>query len=146
LKISDILKLPVAWLVSLLVYLGMIFAVSNISAVDLLVIRIPNWDKFAHFFEYLPVGFMVTGLLSSKFPGSRLAVLVPAVIAISSVLGGLDEFHQSFVPGRDVSLGDAIADVLGATVGAMLAVHFMKATVYRTASASALQTESKRQQ
>lgn len=138
--------MPVVWLVSLLVYLGMIFAVSNIPAMDLLVIRFPNWDKFAHFFEYLPVGFMVTGLLSSKFPGSRPAVLIPAVIAISLLLGGLDEFHQSFVPGRDVSLGDAIADVLGATVGAMLAVHFMKAAAYRTGATGALQAESKRQQ
>jgi hypothetical protein len=145
LKINDKLKMPRFWFVALLVYLGIIFALSHISAADLLMIRLPIWDKSIHFFEYLPVGFMVTGLLCAKFPGSKTTVILPAVMALSLLLGGLDEFHQAFVPGRQVSLGDVIADVLGATVGAVLALHLLKSTVNRIDITTALQTGSKRQ-
>ncbi len=33
------------------------------------------------------------------------------------VYGALDEWHQSFVPGRDPALGDVVADGLGVLVG-----------------------------
>jgi len=38
--------------------------------------------------------------------------------AASAACGALDEFHQSFVPGRDASVGDFLVDVVG--IGAML--------------------------
>ena len=125
-KISDFLKKPRAWLVALVIYLSAIFIVSGISASDLPIIRFPNWDKIVHFVEYLPVGFMLAGLLRSKLPGARFILIIPGVAMIAMALGGFDEFHQSFVPGREVSLGDAIADVLGATAGAALAAQFVK--------------------
>lgn len=41
-------------------------------------------------------------------------------IGIATAYGALDEFHQSFVPGRDTSGFDLLADFLGATVAVML--------------------------
>ena len=39
--------------------------------------------------------------------------------ALLAVLYGLgDEVHQSFVPGRDASVGDVVADAAGALLGA----------------------------
>jgi VanZ family protein len=39
--------------------------------------------------------------------------------ALAAVLYGLsDEVHQSFIPGRDASVGDVVADALGALLGA----------------------------
>jgi len=38
--------------------------------------------------------------------------------AVSAASGALDEWHQSFVPGRSSSVGDFLVDVLG--IGAML--------------------------
>lgn len=59
--------------------------------------------------------FGVLAFLLALGAGRRLerhAVwLIPLSIA---VLGGLDEFHQSFSPGRSVSAGDVAADFLGA--------------------------------
>jgi hypothetical protein len=42
--------------------------------------------------------------------------------AIASAYGVIDEWHQSFVPGRFASLADVVLNVLGATLGTWLAV------------------------
>ncbi|AEF82966.1 VanZ family protein [Leadbettera azotonutricia] len=41
-----------------------------------------------------------------------------AIASIASIYGGIDEYHQSFVPGRDSSVWDWLADTLGALIGA----------------------------
>jgi VanZ family protein len=69
------------------------------------------WDKLAHFLAYALLGF----LLARGLDGRR------AAFGIASLYGLLDEFHQSFTPGREVSLGDFLADALGAALGAFLA-------------------------
>ena len=39
-------------------------------------------------------------------------------MALASLYGATDEFHQSFVPGRDSDVLDWVADTLGAALGA----------------------------
>ena len=46
----------------------------------------------------------------SKIPGYQL-------LLVGIVYGYLDEWHQSFVPGRFPSWGDGLADVLGLVIG-----------------------------
>lgn len=41
-------------------------------------------------------------------------------IAITTAYGLLDEFHQSFVPGRDTSVFDLLADFAGATIAVIV--------------------------
>lgn len=41
-------------------------------------------------------------------------------IGIATAYGVLDEFHQSFVPGRDPSALDVLADFVGATLAVMI--------------------------
>jgi len=48
-------------------------------------------------------------------------------VAIAGAYGWVDELHQRFVPGRDSSMGDVAADVLGATVVAGIAYIFRPA-------------------
>jgi VanZ family protein len=66
------------------------------------------WDKLAHFLYY---GTMVA--LLSHGVGRRWLwlplVLVPLV-------GAMDEWHQFYVPGRDASVFDWLADGLGTVV------------------------------
>ena len=70
-----------------------------------------GWDKPAHAAEYALLGyFLARGL------GGRRTALTGFFLAVS--YGALDEFHQSFVPGRDPSGLDLIADALGAGAGA----------------------------
>ncbi|HHU37556.1 MAG TPA: VanZ family protein [Treponema sp.] len=89
-------------------------------------------DKIAHFIAYASLAACMVlwiptniGIYTDK--GSQTdaerktsatyhkALLLCFVLA--SLYGVLDEFHQSFVPGRDSSFGDIIADTLGAAVG-----------------------------
>jgi VanZ family protein len=70
-------------------------------------------DKLIHAAVWSVLGALFA--LTALRPTTRAAVV--AIIA-AAVFGGSDELHQSFVPGRDASLLDLVADTVGATVGA----------------------------
>jgi VanZ family protein len=72
----------------------------------------PPVDKAIHM-----GAFGVLAFLLALGAGRRLQRHVLwAIPVLGLVLGILDEFHQSFSPGRSVSLGDVAADFAGATV------------------------------
>ena len=52
----------------------------------------------------------------------RTAARSPALAAIvcCAVWGFVDEIHQGFVPGRATEVGDLVADVTGASLGALV--------------------------
>ena len=78
-----------------------------------------GWDKVLHFFGFALLGFLAArAVFLSGNIGRAAGVVVAALLA--AVWGVMDEFHQSFVPGRTASVGDALADTLGAIVGAVL--------------------------
>jgi VanZ family protein len=72
----------------------------------------------AHFFVYAGLAFWWWRALS----GGRRAdkVSLAAAFAISVLYGASDEFHQSFVPGRDASWLDLLTDTAGAAVALWL--------------------------
>lgn len=51
-------------------------------------------------------------------PGSLLRLVI-LTITIGTLYGALDEYHQSFVPGRSATISDVLVDGIGATVGAI---------------------------
>ena len=66
----------------------------------------PPWDKLAHFTYYgIMAGLLTHGL------GARWWIVPLLLVPLT---GGLDEWHQSTVPGRDASVWDWVADVAGA--------------------------------
>jgi len=79
----------------------------------------PQWDKVEHV-----VYFFLTGLLAVRAArcGEGWSRGKTAVFLILAGLlwGCSDEIHQSFTPGRDVEIGDVLAD----TAGVALAVFF----------------------
>jgi VanZ family protein len=99
-------------------YMCLIFYVSSLS-------RIPdlpgNSDKLVHMAAYVPLGFLL--YLSLKRSGVNRYVLIIALL-IAGIYGITDELHQSFVPGRDASMGDAAADFAGAFLGSYGARYF----------------------
>ncbi len=68
------------------------------------------WDKLAHAAEYAGLGFLLARATGAPAPAWLLAALY----------GAGDEFHQAFVPGREASPLDWLADALGALLGAAL--------------------------
>ncbi len=70
-----------------------------------------------HLCAYFVLGFLAMGAMRSSvygYTGNQLGV----VIVLTGLFGLLDEYHQSFVPGRDASITDSLADFAGAALGA----------------------------
>lgn len=85
----------------------------------------PHADKVGHFLTF----FVLATLFSQVFSRSSTAILTFAVAYGAGV-----ELIQSMIPGRQASLPDVLADVLGAWVALVLVVpvydrlitHFFK--------------------
>jgi len=83
--------------------------------------RIPGseyvWDKLLH-----AIGYGAFALLILRAAHGGFGPLVPKATAIAFALtvgyGITDEIHQSFVPGRDSSALDVVADAVGFALAA----------------------------
>ncbi|HEX4825494.1 MAG TPA: VanZ family protein [Candidatus Polarisedimenticolaceae bacterium] len=100
----------------LVLVLAVSFTLSSMS-------RVPGaeyfWDKLLHVIEYSGIGLFALRAFHGALTRPRLR---PTLAASAFVIlwGASDEFHQSFVPGRDASLLDLCADVVGAGVAVLL--------------------------
>jgi VanZ family protein len=93
-------------------------------------------DKVYHFGYYLGGALILGGAFSR--PTS--AVAKPLLLTVFSIalVGALDEFHQSHVPGRSGNdPADWSADVSGGLCGAWLAQRYFKAKVESVQSRAA---------
>lgn len=70
-------------------------------------------DKVVHGGLYLVLGFTLAWGKWRTAARARSAVLILVGVAY----GLADEWHQTLVPGRDASLGDAVADAFGVLLG-----------------------------
>ncbi len=80
----------------------------------------PGADKLAHGGLFLILGWSLAWGREST--GSSLPGLLFLLIGVG--YGALDEWHQSFVPGRDASVGDWVADSAGVMLGLVLFSSF----------------------
>lgn len=103
-------------LVFTIIYCCLIFAVSSIPGEELP--GLPATDYIMHFIEYSGLGGLLCWWRLTSGESWKRA-MIQAIIA-ASLYGMTDEFHQSFVPGRFMSLTDWIADTLGAMLGSAL--------------------------
>ncbi len=76
--------------------------------------------KCAHFTEYFILSWLI---LRGIRAGRKETHLAWALLAILLVAGyaSLDEFHQSFVPGRTAAVGDVLIDTSGGTAAQLIA-------------------------
>ncbi len=79
-------------------------------------------DKSGHTLGYALLGAaLVRALAGGRLSGVTWPRAVAAV-ALATLYGASDEFHQSFVPGRSPDRIDVFADFLGASLAVALAV------------------------
>lgn len=76
-------------------------------------VSLPFSDKLAHVGVYAVLGATLAHGRRQSGPGAPHWLL----IVLGALYGASDEWHQSFVPGRDVSLGDWVSDVVGVVLG-----------------------------
>lgn len=68
--------------------------------------------KTAHFAEYFILSLLLLRGIRGENRGIKLASALVA-IAVVACYASLDEFHQSFVPGRTAAVGDVMIDTSG---------------------------------
>jgi VanZ family protein len=114
-----------------LVYAATIFYISSLSLFLEESSSFSGFDKLVHFLEYYPFGWLICRwLLSAERSFLRKhAILLTIVVGISYGLS--DEWHQSFVPGRDASLWDALFDATGVAVAAFTYRILMRINLLR---------------
>ena len=102
-------------------YMGLIFFLSSLHGFSLPELP-KNSDKFIHTVAYMPLGFLFyMSLIKSGFGRYVFAF----AMLLTVLYGVTDEFHQSFVPGRYATIGDVVADSIGALLGC-LGASFIK--------------------
>ena len=58
--------------------------------------------------------------MTDRTPSRTSWVVAAAAVALAALYGASDEWHQSFVPGREVSALDLAADTTGAALAAVV--------------------------
>jgi VanZ family protein len=115
----------VRW-IPVVLYCALITWLSSHSGSELPKYEWMKYDKVLHAMEYSGLGFLLCCALKQLHRGARIGVS----IGLGLLFGVIDEFHQSFVAGRQGNdLGDMTADLVGSTLGAIAFVvlaHLMQ--------------------
>jgi VanZ family protein len=84
-------------------------------------------DKVMHFTAYFGLGVLLnlTFIFQNKFSFLKYKSAA-ATIIIGSIYGGLDEFHQHFIPGRSMEFLDFVADFAGLVLAVVFVILLMK--------------------
>ncbi len=78
-------------------------------------------DKVAHMGIYFVLGVLGVGAVARLRPDWPRPVWGSTALVVGALFGALDEYHQSFVAGRDRSMEDWLADLLGLAVAVIIA-------------------------
>jgi len=106
------------WL-PLIIYCVIIYVQSDLPSPQ----RLPKFqfsDKVFHFVIYAGLGVLFYRAYQTLRIKDNLRMLMLLSAVSASLYGISDEIHQSFVPYRDASILDVLANILGAFCGAYL--------------------------
>lgn len=110
--------------IPMLTVMGIIFFLSQQPGTDLRLPLPPGVDKLGHGVLYAVLAWTAIFALGPSLPARtpRAGVLV---VLFCLLYGISDEFHQSFIPGREPSGGDLLADTAGAAVAVASWLRYM---------------------
>lgn len=114
-----------AWCLVMLLWGSATFVASSLSVSVSTppAFEIPHFDKMLHFGWFSVGGFTLANAIFYHKPQlSSLWWRIVLPVVLMSILGTLDEYRQTFTPGRfGNDFGDWIADTLGGLSGVLLA-------------------------
>lgn len=104
-----------------LAYAGLIYHLSSLSRPVPFFESMMKYhtDLLLHGVEYGVLGWLLLGSLTLSFPTLSRRTLVTLAFAGCLLYAVSDEWHQSFVPGRDSSAMDLAADAAGGLLGSV---------------------------
>lgn len=104
-----------------------ILALSSLTPQELPEAAFLFWDKVNHFLAYAVGGWLAAAALRVSQPQAPIAKQILLAVALIAAFGVLDEAVQTMTPGRSGGdVDDWLADVLGATAGALLTVPTLR--------------------
>lgn len=118
-RMQPVTKNIVKYWLPLYAYGALIFYMSSMPK-PLPSISIPSFDKALHIIEYSIFGFLA--VRAFRYSPTRVFYKNFKVLAILLTLlyGISDEVHQLFVPSRESSIFDIIADAIGGILGVFI--------------------------
>jgi VanZ family protein len=101
--------------------------------------------KSVHCTEYAIFGLLLYHSLEPRHPEGWNARSAFGALVIAGMFSLMDEYHQSFVPGRTASLGDCAIDTAGALLGMVFLYGIRRLQASRSnAAASESKAETKK--
>jgi VanZ family protein len=94
--------------------MGIIFFLSHTPADSFRLPLPPGTDKLIHIIIYGILAAAAIVAFDRRTRIERSLKVALLVVLFCLVYGLLDELHQSYIPGRDASIADVVADGVGA--------------------------------
>jgi len=121
-------------IVPMIVVMGTIFFLSHQPATELKLPFFPGFDKFAHAIAYACFAAASIFAVPKQCRTSNPQQTAVLVVVICLLYGISDEYHQSFIPGRNSSVGDLLADAVGAALLTGAWLHYNKTSSSKASS------------
>ena len=113
------LRNPTFWAVLVVVWAAVLYYLSSQSNLHVGP-DIPQMDKVKHAVYFMGGATMLFLALRLRSSPHGLGTCLVAIVVFAAVIGALDEFHQSFTPGRS---GNDVWDWLADVTGGLLATR-----------------------
>ncbi len=113
-------------MVPMVMTMGTIFFLSHQPGDSFSLPTLPGFDKMAHMFVYGILAATVLFAFGERQKKMKAWKVVLLTVVFCLLYGISDEFHQSFVPGRFVSIYDVVADCVGAAMTCALWLGWRK--------------------
>jgi len=123
----EFFRAPRIWLAGFIFWAATLFTLSSFSkTMPGGGPEIPHIDKILHFGYFMGGAFIfATWMLLRKGTAARPPLRFILALLLFTVIGALDEWHQTFTPGRSGNDPfDWLADILGSLTGILIANRF----------------------
>jgi hypothetical protein len=109
------------WLAGWVGWMALIAISSHIPGEQVGALPFAGADKAVHIVVYFVLGVIGVAAVARLQPLWPRPLVGSAALVVGALFGAADEFHQSFVPGRQQSMEDWLTDLLGLAIAVIIA-------------------------